>query len=60
MTILKMNYTNKRLGHYVPSNYKPLTLNKMYDKISNKAIFIVFGFLVIVTITNILADLIVK
>jgi hypothetical protein len=32
----------------------------MHDKISNKAIFIVFGFLVVVTITNILADLIVK
>lgn len=32
----------------------------MHDKIDNKVIFIVFGFIVIVTIVNILADLIVK
>ena len=32
----------------------------MYDKISNKVIFIVFGFIVIVTLTKIITDLIVK
>ena len=28
-----MNYTNKRLGHYVPSNYKPKPLNIMNTKL---------------------------
>jgi len=32
----------------------------MHDKIDNKVIFIVFAFIVILTLTNILADLIVK